>query len=296
MQTRNHRVPTRLGGLGPWIVMLTLGILTASGSAVATPNVKLTDGDGVLDDLPVGTDLYVEANGLQPSSSVDVLLLDWNGVEILRQHRNVDGQGDLESKRLWYRTGIGGCDCKMDGRGYPFQHPYEALQMIDYEVTVRLVDTDTGVFLAQHMLTVARPSEPLIYTSGVRGCPRERFEDDRTLMIMSTDSTPPVTVFLVAHRESWKVGDPIVDVRDGYQEGQAFQASADGLSGVLWQGVESGIGKYDLLIRPGTDQGQPVGLTLRSGDRLHSFFGGSPDGDPGGRSNGGLVIDDWGCH
>lgn len=299
MQTRNHWVPARHNGLMPWIVMFTLGILATTGVALATAEMTLTDGDAQLDELPLGTDLYVEATGLAPFSNVDVVLLDWNGSEVLRHAHTVDGVGALPATRLWYRTGIGGCDCIKWGQGYPFRHPHEALQIIGLAVTVQLIEADSGVILADHSLTLVRSRGPLLYTSGLRGCPRERFEKDEVLMLMSTDSVSAMTVFLVPHQENWKEGDPIVDVRVGYQKGQSFQASADGLSGVLWQGIESEVGEYDLLIRPGTNQGSPAEPTFRLEDRVHSFFGwGRGDGDGPGdwRGEGGLVIDDWGCH
>ncbi|MEM6794771.1 MAG: hypothetical protein AAF725_12400, partial [Acidobacteriota bacterium] len=76
------------------------------------PELFLSDGSQVIQSLPVGGDLWVFGRGLPGQASVDVVLLGDTGQQILRRQALTSASGVLEARRLWSRTGIGGCDCE----------------------------------------------------------------------------------------------------------------------------------------------------------------------------------------
>jgi hypothetical protein len=271
------------------VVLGLLGLCLAP--SVMASTILASDGVNALTALPLGSNLNVGAAGLTAGREVEIQLIDWNGLIILRQSAVADANGEIASAPLWLRTGIGGCHCKYLGDGYPFRHPYEARQILGLKVTVQLLDTNDGILLAEQDLPIIERSRPLVFPANIEGCPQHLVAANESILLLSEGPTGAATVFVVAHRDRWSLGMPFQDLRSGFPQGQDIAASPQGWNELLWQGIESHQGHYDLLIRWHTQDPQPQApLRLGTHDEILPLPTGGDN-----RTNGGLVIDDWGC-
>ncbi len=274
------------------ITLLAMLLALCLAPAVGASSIVTSDGHNTLSALPLGSDLHVGAAGLPAGSSITLQLVDWQGQTILQKPVTADSDGNVASVPLWLRTGIGGCDCKLLGDGYPFRYPREARQILGLTVTVQLVAAD-GSLLAGQDLEIVHSVQPLIFPADLKACPRQLLPSHETLLIVSDGPTGAASVFVVEHRSSWTLGMPFQDLRVGFPQGQPIAASPDGWNEILWQGAESQVGHYDILIRWHIgDPSVPGNLRYGEGDTILRL----PVLTPGGRSDGGLVIDDWGCN
>ena len=285
--------PQRSSAPTPFILLaVVLGLLgLCLAPSVMASTILASDGEHALTVLPLGSDLHVGAVGLTAGREIEIQLIDWNGLTILRQPAVADANGEIASAPLWLRTGIGGCHCRYLGDGYPFRYPSEAQQILGLAVTVQLLTRVEGSLLAEQELPIVESARPLIFPANLEGCPKHLMALDDSILLLSDGPTGAATVFVVAHRDRWSLGMPFQDLRSGFPQGQHIAASPQGWNELLWQGIESQRGHYDLLIRWHTEgTGPQVPLRLGTHDEILLL----PTGDDD-RTNGGLVIDDWGC-
>lgn len=265
-------------------------VLVSFSAPLPAAELELRDDAGVIESLELARHLFVGASALPADTEVEVRLLDWNQNVITSQTRLTDASGVLPSERLWARTGISSCDCDVLPQGYPFRDPSEAAVLMGASLKVRIA-SPAGVELASQDLTIIAETTPSVWVTDHTLCPRSQLDstDDAFL----TTYSPPqqaARIFLVEHRPAWQLGEPLVDVRPGFADGQLLEPTGQSWLAPLWSGVESMPGAYDLVVRWGTS----AVPQLQTGDMIQ----GAPIDDrlPSWPTNGGLLIDDWDCH
>lgn len=273
------------------VTLLAMLLALCLAPAVGAGSIIASDGFENLSALPLGSDLYVAAEGLVAGSEATLRLVDWQDQTILQKTTLADSDGKIPAGPLWRRTGIGGCDCESLGEGYPFRYPHEAQQILGMTVSVQLLD-DSHNLLAEQDLPIVQSLQPLIFPADLRACPRQLLPKGESLLIVSDGPTDAASVFLVQHQQHWTLGAPFHDLRPGFPQGQPIAANQNGWSEVLWQGAETQPGHFDILIRWHHGGTFPGVLRFGESDTILRL----PTHPPGHRTDGGLVIDDWGCH
>ncbi|MEO1085243.1 MAG: hypothetical protein AAFY88_13470 [Acidobacteriota bacterium] len=262
---------------------------TAGGGA--DPIVKLrTTPDAsapLLDELPVGEDLWVSVTGALPIHAyrLELWQVAYTGRNLaLSQEVNSDPFGVISHHLLWKRTGIFGCSCGEEVSGYPFAGPAEVEEaMLGTHMEVVLRRADGGgewVDAANAKFFITSAVEPWPYVIGERPCVLRGLAAGEGATLVSYGPPPGdwSTVYVVPHRTQWREGDPLVDVRPGFQGGQVVSRHDWPVD--LRFAPPAGAA-FDVVIR----RGQPPAGTDAFIPDVH---GPLPNGNP-------LVVKDWGC-
>lgn len=277
--------------LVPLVVLVFVLLAPCASTAQGSKQLVLGDGSGPIRSLPVGDDLWVEASSLPASHPVDLVLRDDAGNELVRRQLQTSNQGTIPQTRLWARTGIRGCGCGelVDGHeAYPFVWPAEATVLVGRTFRVT-TESHQGQTFASRLVPIVARQEPLLYAADIMGCPVQlRATDEAILFVADRPLGGPSRLFVTSHQPAWIVGNPLVDARPAYPLGQLITDTGAPSEIMIHPGILEA-GEYDLIWRP-NGSSDP---TLASTDRVVRL----PDIETlnDDRSDGGLVIDDWGC-
>ncbi|MCG8455935.1 MAG: hypothetical protein MI919_06595 [Holophagales bacterium] len=282
---------------------LTLAFFVCAGSwaGVSAPaadlNLWLEPGPQVVQGppLPLGDDLWVGAFGLVGVQQASLRLLDPDGAPLLSAPLAVRFNGAARPVPLWRATGIRGCQTPLSPVAYPFVYPHEAEAWIGERVTVELLDGSSRI--AAVRLEIVPPEDGYPHLVDVSLCPRRTLADTEAALLDSHDGWPgqgleALTTFVVPCRDQdpWNFGEPLQDARWRFPRGQTVLPNQIGAPILLWHPFEVLPGRYVVVIERTDDPGR--GHLSENDEILPPFLLYDLDFPP---SDGGLLIDEWGC-
>ena len=200
------------------------GLLLLGGSAEARPGavIALTNGNLPISQLLIGDDLFVTLSEAAPATTYEVQLLAPDGLQIAAEQVTTDAAGVSPPLLLWSRTGVIGCQLCLaaDPSIYLFETHGDAAQVLAGQTLTIDVLGPNRNSVASAALTVNGLARELVYFSNAAGCPRQGFNagEQVYLTFLHPDrSQPKRRIFLPQSAGSWPVGQPVADVRGGFQ-------------------------------------------------------------------------------
>ena len=230
-----------------------LALLWATAAAADTSLILTSGGENVAR-LFVGDHLEVGVAGAPAHQTLNLQLIDSDGVLIASSTVVTDAAGKVEPALFWLYTGVLGCDAGV----FPNPDLYRFLDFGEAEtrldgrtLIVQAIDLD-GVQTAQRELPIVAEPHELPYFSDSAGCLRLQFRDDEGvyLSVRHPNTTQPTRYFFLTGPEVLAIGDPIADVRDLAAPQTIYLAAGSPLvTTLVWEARDSSIGTFRGIYR-----------------------------------------------
>lgn len=215
---------------------------------------NLVDSQGnIRTDFEVGDSLLLTVQGLSPSKSHLVRLLDDAGREILNASLVSDRFGIIEPTVLWPDIGIGD---PIHGGRFAYETYEEALAaMVGLTFLLEVLD-GTEVVRSGKFRIAEEISRPRLFSASESGALQRGLllgSDELRAQCRNLPSGSLVDVYLVKRQYDWRLGDPIVPVLnlDGSEVVKKIQMPSNEtiLNTILWSREQLRAGSYDMIAR-----------------------------------------------